>query len=769
MRRRLSSRRLLTVALASACILVLPSVAQADVFEPIQMVSRGVLAIPGASGQTQQTRYAHDPAISADGRYLAFDGYVGGYSGVWRRDLQSGEIAPVAVGRVVPDSKECEGPQPTCASALPSISADGRYVSFTTSSRLDPGLERESRPNVYVRDMSLPATVQEMEAPQERECERSAEPRACPFTLVSAVNGSGEALTYSPESSVEAGAFAAGRTAISANGEKVVFITVAGSNLAGTGTPAGQVAVRDLNGRETTLVSVEDDPATGLPKVPATPVSATYGNGTFGAVDLASGGEFPVAHRFGLQSLTGAAISADGTTVAWMGRDVFKQARMLPGEAAEREAPLYTEPLWRRIADGPLAPTRRVTGGSEPENPGCAASGEQTLTGTGQEALLDPCQGPFLTAGQGAGEKGVYDASSLQSVPQLSADGYTVAFLATGRLASLGQNYGLEPSEQAADLYVADMRGSESRRAALRPLTEINSRAFSGSAAVTDFAISPNGAQVAFTTQRISFPLGSPAYITQPMAAPEMGELFDVDLENDTLTRVTHGLEGEPSERPHKEALGEGRNGPYPVLTDGALSPSFTGDGATLAFSSTAANLAAGDRNTPAPGLEEEVSDGSDAFTVKRVLFSAAPVDGSISPAPVPPSVTPRWRLSVSARSLPDGRVILYVRLPAAGRLSAVARGRVIVARVSSSSRHRRGRSVRVRTLRLSSASRFVAPNVEGVAQLTLTLARPYRSLAGRGLRAAVALAFTAAGGPALGQTVPVVFVYRARHGHRHR
>ena len=55
------------------------------------------------------------------------------------------------------------------------------------------------------------------------------------------------------------------------------------------------------------------------------------------------------------------------------GRTSAQQARMLPGESP---SPLYTEPLWRRIAPGSQTPTERVTGGSDPDNPACVASGE---------------------------------------------------------------------------------------------------------------------------------------------------------------------------------------------------------------------------------------------------------------------------------------------------------------------------------------------------------------------------------------------------------
>ncbi len=74
----------------------------------------------------------------------------------------------------------------------------------------------------------------------------------------------------------------------------------------------------------------------------------------------------------------GASISADGSTVAWMGEEIAQQAATLPGETLE---PNYTEPLWRRIAPGSETPTERVTGGSDPGNPACAASGESALAG----------------------------------------------------------------------------------------------------------------------------------------------------------------------------------------------------------------------------------------------------------------------------------------------------------------------------------------------------------------------------------------------------
>ena len=90
----------------------------------------------------------------------------------------------------------------------------------------------------------------------------------------------------------------------------------------------------------------------------------------------------------------GASLSADGSTVAWMGQQISEQAPVMPGSDLADE-PKYTEPLWRRIGGGESASTRRVTGGSDPTSPQCEASGETQVPAP--PSLSDPCQGPFDT------------------------------------------------------------------------------------------------------------------------------------------------------------------------------------------------------------------------------------------------------------------------------------------------------------------------------------------------------------------------------------
>jgi hypothetical protein len=741
-------RRMAATELCAALLaLVFCTSVRADVFGPISLVSDNPL---------EQVDYAHDPALSGNGEYVAFDGYFEGLTGVWRRDLKSGEIEPVAVG---------EPGTPAGSAELPSISENGEYISFTTTAELAPENDTNEGPDVYVRNMAVPESQFCVE-------EESLHPaQACAFTLASAVSGSTRGLSYEYGSILENdleyeeshyGALAAGRSALSAKGEKVVFVTTAPSDLEGPATPQLQVAVRDLQSGETELVSVEYDPATGQPMPGPEPVrfreraGAVYNIGPF---------ESPQPYK--LTNQVPASISADGSTVAWQGQNISAQT---PTLSAETLRPDYTEPLWRRIEDGPQAPTRRVTGGSDPTNSACVSSGESALPTT--PTLSDPCQGPFATNGS----YGVWlHASAVESpVPQLSANGNSVAFIAQAPLVSLGSDFGVERESRRGDLYVANMEEGLSRVQALTQLTELasgNEQALATNAPIMDFDISPEGSEVAFTTMRTQFPLGSPAYVTAPAGTPGMAELFDVDRSDDTLTRVTHGYGGGPSEAPHAEAtskedqyleVGDG--------ADGAQSPSFSDNGDLVAFSSTASNLVYGDGNTPSLSGQND-SDGSDVFLLRRETFANEAAPQSISPAPAQPSLASPWSLAVTALSLPDGDVRLEVEIPGAGTLHAVASGavrvRVAVSSHTAGHAHGKAKSTHPRTTVLTrnvagTPARDVS--AEGFTTLTLSLAAAYRSLAERssGLSATASVTFSAPGRPPLHKRITVSFIRKA-------
>jgi len=743
-------RRAATLTLLVAVLGTGAAPAGADVFGPLSLVS---------ASPVQQADFARDPAISGDGRYVVFDGSVGGVTGVWRRELAApGNLEQVAGGDAL----------------LPSVSGNGRYVSFTTNeggelAEITNGLPNEPQhlgeaPNVYVRDMAL--------APDA--------PGA--FQVVSAPNGSSEPLTYGSAgggAAEELGSMAAGRSAISADGNEVVFVTTAVSNLARypqleqeeeengesprPHTPVLEVAVRNLLQHSTRIVSVRRDPETGRPALdpstglPEAVPTVGQGGSLYGAVATRGGPpRFRPSSAYQLTQTVGASISADGSTVAWMAQQLGAQVPLL---GAETIPPEWAEPVWRRIADGEEAATRPVTGGSDPESPSCAASGEQRLPET--PVAGDPCQGPFaiqLAQEQGAG--GVYAGEESENgVPQLSGDGYEVAFLATAPPTALGAGAG--GAGRHPDLYVADMHPGLTRAQATKPLTELAStdeQALRTNAPITDLAISADAQQVAFTTDRTVFPLGSPAFVSAPAAAAGMNEVYDVDLGNETLTRVTRGYEGGASEHPH-EAVRAGVEDPYFFsfgIDDGALSPSLSADGLALAFSSTASNLVFGDNNTPA-SLQRGNLDGADAFVVGRITFAPQSTEQSISPAPPGPSPSVPWKIGLTAQSLRDGRVRLFAALPGPGTLRAQATGRIFT-------RGRHGPTTARRTV--SGASVAATAPEPGYATLTLALGSRYKKLVARrkGLPATVAVTFVTPGHAVLRAHVNVVFARSAGH-----
>ncbi|HET7484627.1 MAG TPA: hypothetical protein VFJ64_04550 [Solirubrobacterales bacterium] len=657
--------RLWAIVPLLAATAALPIPAAAAGFGPIELVS---------TSAAEQAGEALTPVLAADGRYLAFRGTVGGLRGVFRKDLETGAVEPVATGSV--NEKTAPG---TDASA-PSISADGRYVSFTTKTPLDEADDAQpSSSDVYVADMSASPPT---------------------YELASALDGSSQGLTYESAG----GSVASGRVALSADGREVVFVTTATSDLTsgpggsteGEPTPAGQVVLRDLETMQTTLVSAERDPESeAMTQLPV------------------PGGA--VVEVLSLSLLRGAALSADGTTVAWLGTNLQDQTALLPGESAaiaaeDGASPFpYVEPLWRRVADGTGAPTRRIVGG-DPSAP----FGDLTSRNT----ELNGAEGWLGVAG-------------VDGVPQLSADGRTVALIGN-------------PSN-ASNVFVADMSSGLSRAEAVRQLTaEIPIRPTEPERTINqepyvqlnghifDLAISADGSRIALATARQRFPLAPPNLIGSPPATLGLVELYLIDLEGETLQRVTHGIgaEGEASLAP----TGTGQGGA------GAGAPSFGAGGRLIAFSSTASNLVEGDGN-----------EASDAFTVEDLTTPAPPGGSSISPAPPGHARRPRWRLVLSAFSLPDGDVRLVTTVPAAGTLRA--RAGAAPGSASTSAR------------RLAAAS--VHASGSGPVALVLTLPHRYRRLAHsrEGVYATTAVSFHAAGGRVLHGRLEVRFrAHRRRH-----
>jgi Tol biopolymer transport system component len=659
--------RHLSIATVSLLVLIaaLAAVAPADAaFGPIRLLSKIV---------PEQAEWASAPAVSADGRYVAFEGTLDeGRSGIFKADLETESISRVATGEPLQPVNSTHAKD---APHNPSISADGRYVSFTTKAPLDP--VHDTIPNsedVYVADTST-------------------EPPT--YELASAQDNSQDAL---PGES-----FASPRVALSASGRRVAFIN------------GRQVYLRDLDTRQTILVSARRNPETGdmEPGVPV-PGGAVLDKQAVESREL----------------LVGAAISGDGTTVAWLGAHLPEQVPLL-GEEAEKIKALdekniepYDEPLWRRVADGPAAPTRRIIGGGDPVAPGCPTDGK----------LSEPsCQGPFpgllKKAPKPPVASGWLDLENIDGTPQLSEDGRTVALIGN--------------PDESANVFLVNMSPGLTRDQATRQLTrQVPINPTDESAVVNqlqyltlnghifDIAMSPDADRIAFTTLRQVFPLSPPNLVTSPPAQVGLAELYLIDLETESLQRLTHGAGGE-----REASL-------VPAVTNqqagvGATSPTLDGDGYVVAFASIASNLVEGDGN-----------DQSDVFAMMD--DAGLPVPGSVA---IPPAigrrkVRRRHRLVLSAYSLPHGGVKLIVIAPSRGKLSASARASLVVGR---------------RPKRLAAA--HARAKAGRPAKMTLDLRRPYRHLAHtpEGIYATAFVSFHARRGKTLHGRVDVRFRAHSR------
>jgi hypothetical protein len=620
-------------------------------------------------------------AISADGRYVAFQTRARNFfadddpdppgryraGGIFRFDLQTRGLQKVADGNLFEEGTNAFLRR---GASNPSISADGRYVAFSTAERLAPA-DGNDYIDVYVRDMALPL-------PAGGVCTVVA---GCPYRLASARDGGEEPPQYGvpqfPFPGSNPGAEVSRGVAISADGQRVAFRTEAPTDLpasAAVDVPAGQVFVRNLATHRTTLVTAARDAETG--QMTSQPAGGARG----------------------------AAISGDGTTVAWTGSNAAAQTRMLAGEPTAASEDYY---LWRRVADGPNAPTRRITGIADPDDPVCAAleANNPGMTTNFNQTSTGPCYGPLT-------DQESLPASIASQLPVLSGDGYTVAFLTgAGPRPDVTTGSGL-------DLYLTSMRPGLSRKQATTELTRDGTSTNPALAAsIEGVAMTEDGRHLALATVRTNFTLPVLHLVGEARSAANVRDLYAIDLDEGTIERVTHSFEG-----------GDANGDVDPHMT-------LSADAGRIAFTSFAGNLFFGDAN-----------QRPDAF-----VASLAP-----EPAPGPPpaglgagstSVEEFGhgrRLSVRAHSTHDGAVVLTVAVPAPGRLEALAK-----------MPKRKGRPARIVARSKRKAKR------KGKARMVLRLHGKLRAelAGGEKIRARAKVVFTpAAAGRRIAGSVAVVF-----------
>ncbi|MDO8950730.1 MAG: zinc ribbon domain-containing protein [Actinomycetota bacterium] len=172
------------------------------------------------------------PSISADGRYVAFEAYYFNAE-AYENDAPSASGNQIFVRdlRTAATSKAVyttTGAPSFGDNEAPSISADGRYVAFSSDDVLDPR-DTNRGDDIYVRDLQVGTT-----------------------TLVS-VDSQG-----TPAQPVEAGrSFSSGNPSISADGRYVAFDSTAANLVPGDTNETADVFVHDCQMGTTTRVSVD--------------------------------------------------------------------------------------------------------------------------------------------------------------------------------------------------------------------------------------------------------------------------------------------------------------------------------------------------------------------------------------------------------------------------------------------------------------------------------------------------------------------------------
>jgi WD40-like Beta Propeller Repeat len=251
---------------------------QADVFWRDRVTGTTTRVSVGPGGR-QANGDSHRAAVSADGRYVAFESYAtnlvdgdtNNNSDVFVHDLTAGTTTRISVGSA--------GQQAHGASYEPAVSADGRYIAFSSFA---PNLvigDTNGSGDVFVHDLAAGTTT--------RISVSSAGQQGNDHSLGSAVSASGRYIAFtSSASNLTAGDtnnqwdvfvrdLAAGTTArvsvssagrqangynasvaISGSGRYIVFDSFASNLVAGDTNGAGDVFVHDLAAGTTTRASV---------------------------------------------------------------------------------------------------------------------------------------------------------------------------------------------------------------------------------------------------------------------------------------------------------------------------------------------------------------------------------------------------------------------------------------------------------------------------------------------------------------------------------
>lgn len=552
---------------------------------------------------------AADATVSADGKFAVFRSTSPDFApvaapdgGIFRKNLLN-DSAPIEVVVPYPASNLQCGPK------LPSVSGNGRYIAFSSGVDGLVASDTNGRQDVFVRDMSVPI----------------ASPGA--FDLVSALDDSDVGAEYtvpvfSPPVDLENECgYGAKLTqnvgnAISNDGSKVVFTNNAFTNMdsptAGNGTAPGQLWVRDRVTNETKLHTVvsevieSPDPsvdpgAIGEPLSDPREFNSWWAN----------------AENY-LSVEPRANISGDGSTIAWSGvwaRSLVKSLTAEEWEYGPSGGPYNNTRLllWKRIADGPSAEIRRVSGIADLDDAACVGdpawvdliSDEEPINAT--EAA---CRGP-LRADEG-------EQCIELAAPQMTYDGFRVFFTTCAELR--GDQFTNIPNQ---DVMVSNMSPGVTRKAGTKQLT-YSIEDSPAEPRIENFAASDDGNRVAIVTGRSDFSGVSsiPFTGTSIPVGTQRNRMFlidggcDAEVHNGTIEWIARPSSGDLTKAGGAAGVGTGVLG-------------LDADGSVAGFVTTATNLVAG-HNGEVQALSVADSTAGCADTMDPTISISAPTDGSM-------------------------------------------------------------------------------------------------------------------------------------------
>jgi hypothetical protein len=306
-----------------------------------------------------------------------------------------------------------------------------------------------------------------------------------------------------------------------------------------------------------------------------------------------------------------ASLSGDGTKVAWTGSAGSAQARIEQQEYGSQGSEAnFRHTFWRDMSASGTAPTRRPASLIDYDDPACDADALAALTWdqVRNSNLEGPCFGYVAHAQiEFAGARDL----------ALSRDGLTLAWTMTGvpRPSPGGGASG-------ADVWVTSMVSEVSRKEGTEIVTRVPGASDGAPGtfeAVDGLALSADARLLAFRTKRIDFSsLTEPSPVGPMPALTGNGNVFRVTLAAnrtpELLELVTRGKDA--CEDPVEMNGGHGTGVRY------------SADGSVIAFDSDATNLVPGAGARPQPG------GGLDA---KTDVFVSRPRTGPVGPGPCDP------------------------------------------------------------------------------------------------------------------------------------